>query len=98
MKLSVRLTSRDRDRLRGSTVFKQRANLLWRPQATAVTFPSSRFIGGAFPRLSTIIIAYFDICNNNFQLGKWRCNRRRGPRNGNANQAQRTSRDNPKKL
>jgi hypothetical protein len=38
--------------------------------ATSVTFPSSEIVGGAFHTPSTIIIAYFYFCNNNFQIGK----------------------------
>jgi hypothetical protein len=99
------------------------------------------FVGGAFHTPTTIIIAYFYICNNNFHIAKLNffdacCgqqNSRGAPRpeielttrkcrhlylaqilgcegnnlrpamesqarNGNASQAQRASRDNPKKL
>jgi hypothetical protein len=38
--------------------------------ATSATFPSSEFVGGAFHTPSTIIIAYFYFCNNNFHFAK----------------------------
>ena len=79
------------------------------------------FVGGAFHTPTTIIIAYFYICNNNFHIAKlnflipvrtydhadsgtppkvmtFRPAMESQARNGNASQAQRASRDNPKKL
>jgi hypothetical protein len=41
--------------------------------ATSVTFPSSEVVGGTFAStilVATIIIAYFNFCNNNFHIGK----------------------------
>jgi hypothetical protein len=38
--------------------------------ATSAAFPSSEYVGGAFHTPSTIIIAYFYICNNNFHFAK----------------------------
>jgi hypothetical protein len=52
-------------RLRGSTVFNSETC-----SATSATFPGSEFVGGAFHAPSTIIIAYFYICNNNFHFAK----------------------------
>jgi hypothetical protein len=64
MKLSVRLTSRDRNRLCGSTVFKQRANLLLPALATSVTFPSSELVVAhsmRFQQLSLLISIFATI-------------------------------------
>jgi hypothetical protein len=62
MRLSVRLTSRDRNRLCGSSVLGSEQTL-----AVSVTLPGSKFLGDPS---STIIIAYFNFCNNNFHIGK----------------------------
>jgi hypothetical protein len=64
MRLSVRLTSRDSNRLCGSSV-------LGSEQTCSCDFsdvPGSELL--AAHSLPTIIIAYFNFCNNNFHIGK----------------------------